>query len=313
MPYLRIARPDHWVKHVFILPGIVIALALGDHASNGIPIRIAIGFISAALVASANYVINEWHDLEFDLHHPLKQSRPAVAGLVSARGVYIEYLLLLTFGIGLAYLLGPFFLLLIVLFTLSGIAYNVPPLRTKERAHLDIISEAVNNPLRLALGWVMVAPETIPPLSAMITYWFGGAFLMAAKRLAEYRFIMAASGPQALARYRRSFAVYTETTLLLASFNYAVLSAFFLAVFLMKYRIEYLLALPACAALLTYYLHLSLRPQSVAQAPEKLYRERTLIVIVLFICVLMAGLTFIDIPTLETLIHSRFTPSGTHR
>ena len=32
---------------------------------------------------------------------------------------------------------------------LMGIAYNVPPLRTKDRPYLDVLSESVNNPLRL--------------------------------------------------------------------------------------------------------------------------------------------------------------------
>ena len=33
----------------------------------------------------------------------------------------------------------------------------------------------------------MIDPTTLPPASLLLAYWFGGAFLMAAKRLAEYK------------------------------------------------------------------------------------------------------------------------------
>jgi hypothetical protein len=59
---------------------------------------------------------------------------------------------------------------------------------------------------------------------------------------------------------------------------YGLLSTFFLAVFLIKYRVEYLEVLPAVIALFGYYLALSMKPGSSAQNPEKLFREPKLIV-----------------------------------
>ena len=44
-------------------------------------------------------------------------------------------------------------------------------------------------------------------------------------------------------------------------------AAFFLAVFLIKYRVEFLLALPLFAALFTVYLWIALKPTSSAMAP----------------------------------------------
>ena len=77
-------------------------------------------------------------------------------------------------------------------FVLQGILYNVAPLRTKDVPFLDVISESINNPLRLIIGWVMIDPTTLPPGSLILMYWSGGAFLMAAKRLSEFREIGAA-------------------------------------------------------------------------------------------------------------------------
>src|SRR3546814_15646823 len=72
--------------------------------------------------------------------------------------------------------------------------YNLKPLRTTHKAYLDVISESINNPIRLTLGWTMVDPTTLPPSSLLLAYWTGGAFLMGAKRLSEYRDISTEAG-----------------------------------------------------------------------------------------------------------------------
>ena len=53
----------------------------------------------------------------------------------------------------------------------SGLVYNVSPIRTKEKVYLDVLSEAVNNPIRLTLGWAMVDSTTLPPSSLLLAYW----------------------------------------------------------------------------------------------------------------------------------------------
>ena len=78
-------------------------------------------------------------------------------------------------------------MLTVVALLTMGVAYNARPVRSKDRAYLDVLSEAVNNPLRFLLGWFALAPYVLPPLSALLAYWMGGAFLMAIKRYSEYR------------------------------------------------------------------------------------------------------------------------------
>lgn len=41
---------------------------------------IVLALISISFVASANYVINEWLDAEFEKFHPTKKNRPVVSG-----------------------------------------------------------------------------------------------------------------------------------------------------------------------------------------------------------------------------------------
>ncbi len=297
--HIRIARPDHWVKNVFMLPGAAVAMALSGRADAGTIGMVAAALVALCLIASANYTINEYLDARFDRHHPLKQSRPGAQGRLQARWVLLQYFVLAAAGLGIAQLLGAPFALTAAALLAMGVAYNVPPVRTKDRAYLDVLSESINNPLRLLMGWFVVLPEALPPASLLMAYWMGGAFLMAMKRYSEFRRI---GDPARAGLYRRSFRHYTEETLLLSSFFYALLASFLLGVFLVKYRIEYLLSLPLFAALFTWYLAIALRADSAAQAPEKLHREGRFMAFVGVLSVAVAVLTFLDLPVLHVLM-----------
>ena len=85
------------------------------------------------------------------------------------------WLMLLPVGGGLWWLLGfppgwgwivaPMHAAMLGLLWIMGCLYNIPPFRTKDRPWLDVLSEAVNNPLRLLIGWYMVPTGLIAPLS----------------------------------------------------------------------------------------------------------------------------------------------------
>lgn len=306
LDYVRIARPDHWTKHSFILPGIAVAALLRSISPLDRLGPILIGFASAAAAASANYVLNEWLDADHDAHHPIKADRPLVRTRMSRGIVLLEYLALLAVGLIAAASVSPLFLGAIVAFVLSGWAYNIPPIRTKDRVYLDVLSEAVNSPIRLTLGWAMIDSSTLPPGSLLLAFWMGGAYLMGIKRFAEQRTAHREKTDQALMLYRASFQHYTTESLLLSSFLYAQLAAFFLGVFLIKYRIEYLLVFPPLAALFTVYLWLGLRRGSPTQAPERLYKSRALIAAVGLVVAALVVFTFVDLPILEKLTRPHF-------
>lgn len=297
--YLRIARVDHWIKNLFIIPGVVAAeFLLGVPLSDIGVLSLVLAFGATCLAASANYVVNEWLDAPFDRFHPTKKNRPAVVDGLRPGWVVLEYAILASGSLLLsAPLNGGFRFCLVWLLVMGGL-YNVRPFRTKDIPVLDVLSESVNNMIRLLLGWFVVTADVLPPASILLGYWMGGAFLMAVKRFAEYRMI---ADPAQAGSYRKSFRFYRETTLLDSAFFYAMASTFFSGIFLVKYRMEYLLAMPLMFGLFSMYLHIAFKADSAVQKPEKLYREKRLMLCVGVFVAALVALTYCDIPLLYDL------------
>ncbi|MBR0173707.1 MAG: UbiA prenyltransferase family protein [Lachnospiraceae bacterium] len=294
--YVKIARPDHWIKNLFIVPGVAVAfLIVGKQPLSSIALRFLFGFFATCMIASANYVINEWLDAEFDKYHPTKKFRPVVSENMKFGLVMAEYVALIIAGIVLSLLVNTRFLYTEIWLLVMGVLYNVKPVRTKDIPYLDVLSESINNMIRLLLGWFIVTDTALPPGSILIGYWMGGAFLMGIKRFAEYRMI---GDPKVAGLYRKSFAAYTEQTLLCSSMFYAFCSTFCMGIFLIKYRLEYVLAMPFLFLLFVYYLFIAFKEDSAVQKPEKLYREKKLIAFVMLIIVIFVLLTVVDIPQL---------------
>ncbi len=151
---------------------------------------------------------------------------------------------------------------------LMGCIYNIPPVRAKDLPYIDVLSEAVNNPLRMLAGWYMVTMTMIPPASLLISYWMVGCYFMAIKRFAEYRDI---NDSERSAAYRKSFAYYTEPRLLVSILFYAATAMLFFGAFMMRYRLELVLSFPLVALVMA----MTFRWGSRKRAPPNSRRSST--------------------------------------
>lgn len=292
--HLAIARIDHWVKNVFVLPGLVIPLSLDPPAfDRGFWLRLVLGFLSIGFIASSNYVINEVLDGPLDKLHPIKKHRPVPSGRVHIPAAYGQWIGLMIVGLALAWLVNaPFFITMAALWFM-GCVYNSPPLRTKDVVYLDALTESINNPLRFLAGWYIAGTSLVPPLSLIASYWMVGCYFMGLKRFSEYREI---NDPDLAAAYRRSFRYYTERALLVSVMFYGAAAMLFYGAFIMRYRIELVLAFPLVAWVMAIYCDLAFEPHSAVQNPEYLYRQKPLMLAVVLCSVCMAALLFIDLP-----------------
>ena len=210
----------------------------------------------------------------------------------------MEYFLLSSLGLSISFLIGTNFFIVSTIFLLMGIIYNVFPIRSKDIAYIDVLSESINNPIRLMLGWFLIINGgEVLPISLIIGYWMAGAFLMSIKRFAEYRSI----GEKSALLYRKSFKYYNEDRLLTSAVFYAMCSTLFMGIFLVKHKLELIISFPFLCLIFVWYLSIGLKENSIVQTPEKLFKTKGFLLYSLFLGVLIIILSFVNIPFLYSI------------
>jgi len=146
--HLRLMRPHHYVKNLFIL----LPLFFGHHLLDPERWLIALNaFAAFSLTASAVYILNDWNDAADDRRHPEKRHRPLAAGTVTPVAAGIQSGLLLIFGLLWAFSLGPSVGGLILLYLAINLAYTFG---LKHIALIDVTMIALGFVIRLFVGAV---------------------------------------------------------------------------------------------------------------------------------------------------------------
>jgi decaprenyl-phosphate phosphoribosyltransferase len=256
-------------------------------------IMAALSLIPACFIASANYILNEILDAPFDRLHPTKKDRPVPSGKVRVSILWAMMAGLCVIGFGMAALVFNMgYLIALALLLLSGFVYNVPPIRLKDRAFLDVVAESFNNPIRLWLGWYALAPATsFPPLSIVMAWWFFGALLMAGKRYAEFRFI---GDSERSGRYRKSFQVYTEKSLILSMVTHANFFCFCMGIAITTYRPNLVFIFPLVVIAILVYLNRAMTEEEARLEPEHLLKSPMVIACTVAVVVLAGILAFLQ-------------------
>ena len=268
---IGVFRPKRWYRNAFMLLGSLMAVFLTQIAPSEALFPIVISFAAICLVASGNYGINEVCDAETDKHHPQKQFRALPSGRIKFSTVIAASLLLYALGLFLAWQLhNPWVLAALILFILTtGILYNIPPVRLKDKPFLDFILESFGNPVRLLVGWYAVTSQIVP-ISFIVIFWCLGIVLMAGKRFAELRFLKDRSD---MALYRKSLSYYTEEKLLLAMVAASLVLLYMFGLLSVKHEIDLVALMPFVVFFIVWYFHLAHQPDSIAKDPERIFEN----------------------------------------
>ena len=289
--YIAVLRLDHWHKNLFTLLG-----SLGAIAYFHIPFSkidgwgIFLGLFLSCLLSSVNYAINEFLDASFDALHPTKRHRPIPSGKINPEKLFFIAGLMLVAAILISDLWMPkFFSFFLILFFLSGLLYNLRPVRAKDIAFLDVIVESLNNPIRLCIGWYAFEHlSKFPPLSLIICFWVFGAYLMTAKRYAEVEKISKTEAEN----YRPVYRVYTASSLMRMIHLYALFTLAAFTWISIKYKPAFLYFIPFAVAFFAWFYILTIQKDSFVSNPEKIYVNKPFLA---FCIISLAFLVFLGI------------------
>ena len=142
---LKAIRPHQWVKNVLLLLPLIAShrfdlLTLGP---------ILLGIVAFSFAASSIYIINDLLDLEADRLHPTKCRRPFASGAVPIRIGMMAFVVLAFSALGIAAALNWAFFGIVVLYTLTSLAYS---LKLKRMRWVDIATLASLYTIRVVAG-----------------------------------------------------------------------------------------------------------------------------------------------------------------
>lgn len=101
--YIKLLRPRHWVKNIFVLMPAPFALAGGAALDLQ---SFALGFFGFCLGNSAVYAFNDALDAPRDRLHETKQYRPVASGAISVPAAFITSAIMAAGSLGMAFASG---------------------------------------------------------------------------------------------------------------------------------------------------------------------------------------------------------------
>lgn len=174
---IKLARPGQWAKNLFVaLPMFFNGQLLNPECW----LMTGVAFLAFSLMASAVYCLNDVIDLESDLLHPVKKTRPVAAGFVSKRAALIEMAILIIASLGCCLLSGEQAIGLgtvLGIYFVMNVAYCVA---LKNHAIIDVFIISTGFVLRLIAGGV-ACDIWLSPWIVLLTFLVA-LFLAFAKR-----------------------------------------------------------------------------------------------------------------------------------
>ena len=146
MQYLKLLRPKHWAKNLFLFIPLFFA---GQIFNADKVLTLLLAFICFSFVASSIYIINDYRDVEADREHPEKSKRPLASGAVAPNVALGIFGLLVVAGFAGAYWLSAKFAFILGIYFVLNLAYSFG---LKNISILDIFMLSTGFVLRVKAG-----------------------------------------------------------------------------------------------------------------------------------------------------------------
>ena len=175
--WVRLLRVRHWIKNVLVFVAPVAAHAWTNVAGWQ---AVVLTFLAFCAVCSGVYVLNDLFDLASDRTHPSKRKRPLAAGDLPLATALVVALALVSSGVVMAWLAGPWVASVVVTYVAVNALYTM---LLKRVPVFDVFCLAGLYTLRIVAG----AAAVVVPLSTWLVAFSVFAFLSLAllKRAAD--------------------------------------------------------------------------------------------------------------------------------
>jgi 4-hydroxybenzoate polyprenyltransferase len=177
LPYLMVLRPKQWTKNLLVFAALIFSVKT---VTVEMVIHCTVGFILFCIISGCVYIVNDYIDREADSKHPEKCYRPIASGQLHPLGALLFGSVLLVCSLIIAFLLEPWFSLLLLGYFIVNVAYS---LKLKQIVIVDIMVIAFGFVLR-AIGGGLVIDVAFTPWFLICTMLLA-LFLAISKRRHE--------------------------------------------------------------------------------------------------------------------------------
>ncbi|MHA1267690.1 MAG: UbiA family prenyltransferase [Candidatus Helarchaeota archaeon] len=185
--YVHLLRPSQWYKNL-IIPAV--GLFTFQIFPPHIYFFLILGCFCACGVSSANYILNDIKDVEYDKLHPLKRQRPLASGEVSKKKANLLIIFILLSSLISSVLLNFWFFIFMLLFFFLSQAYTF---FLKRLIFIDVITISLLFILRAFAGYFLltsfITVSYPTPLWGLWAIFLLALFLALVKRKIDYQFL----------------------------------------------------------------------------------------------------------------------------
>jgi decaprenyl-phosphate phosphoribosyltransferase len=176
---ISVMRPRQWVKNVLVFAAPVTA---GFWQSFSSYVNLILAFVGFCLVSSFGYIVNDLVDRVYDSQHPTKRKRPFASGeLGMGSFIFLSCFLLLGY-VSVCWQLPIGFVYISLIYLFITLSYS-----------FFLKSIPVVEMVWLSLGFLLRPLAGASAINIPVSEWFlivtsfGAIFLIATKRLAEFK------------------------------------------------------------------------------------------------------------------------------